>query len=60
MPGDEYRLSRQEDGRWEKRLGLDHGRYKYKFIVDGEWVADPDNNERERNSYGTYDSILNL
>ena len=59
-PSKECRLSRLENGRWEKVLGLDHGRYKYKFIVDGEWVVDSINKEREQNQHGTFDSILSL
>jgi 1,4-alpha-glucan branching enzyme len=57
---EESRLSRLEDGRWEKRLSLASGRYKYKFIVDGEWVLDSQNSEREQNSFGTFDSIISL
>ncbi len=59
-PSDEYRLSRLDGGRWEKKLGLKAGRYRYKFIVDGEWVVDANNTEREQNQYGTFDSILSL
>ena len=57
---DESRLSRLDGGQWEKRLGLNPGRYKYKFVVDGEWTLDAQNNEREQNSFGTFDSIINL
>ncbi|MDO8525250.1 MAG: AAA family ATPase [Candidatus Omnitrophota bacterium] len=58
--GEENRLSRTPDGRWEKSLGLASGRYKYKFIVDGEWVLDSQNSERIQNAFGTFDSIINL
>jgi chromosome partitioning protein len=57
---DSSRLSRLEDGRWEKKLGLAPGRYKYKFVVDGEWLLDSENSAREQNSFGTFDSIINL
>ena len=57
---DESRLSRLDGGQWEKKLGLNPGRYKYKFVVDGEWTLDAQNNEREQNSFGTFDSIINL
>ena len=57
---EESRLSRLESGRWEKQVGLPAGRYKYKFVVDGEWVLDAQNAEREQNSYGTFDSIIQL
>ncbi len=57
---EDYRLSRLEDGRWEKKLGLNPGRHKYKFIIDGEWVQDSQNSEREQNSFGTFDSVISL
>lgn len=57
---DDNRLSRLEDGKWEKRMSLVPGRYKYKFIVDGEWALDSENLEREANSFGTFDSIIKL
>jgi chromosome partitioning protein len=57
---DESRLSRLEDGRWVKKIGLEPGRYRYKFVVDGEWTTDQQNNEREQNAFGTFDSIIKL
>ncbi|WP_211618630.1 M28 family peptidase [Pseudidiomarina aestuarii] len=33
-------LKRGEGG-WEARIKLPQGRYLYKFIVDGRWIADP-------------------
>ena len=57
---DGVRLARFDDGRWEKKMGLPPGRYKYKFVVDGEWVVDTQNGEREQNSFGTFDSIIKL
>ncbi len=54
------RLSRTPDGRWEKSVGLSSGRYKYKFVIDGEWVLDAKNNERVQNAFGTFDSIIAL
>ena len=57
---DESRLSKLNEGRWEKKLQLSSGRYKYKFVVDGEWVLDSQNTEREPNTFGTFDSIINL
>lgn len=59
-PTEENRLSRLEGGKWQKKIGLNPGRYKYKFVVDGEWIADTANNEREQNSFGTFDSVINL
>jgi 1,4-alpha-glucan branching enzyme len=57
---DESRLARREDGSWEKRMELLPGIYRYQFVVDGEWTLDSKNQERERNLFGTFDSIINI
>lgn len=54
------KLSRLGDGRWEKKFTLSPGKYRYKFVVDGEWVLDSLNQDKEQNPYGTYDSVKNL
>ena len=57
---DESRLSRMSEERWEKKVALSSGRYRYKFVVDGEWVLDSQNAEREPNTFGTFDSVIKL
>jgi chromosome partitioning protein len=57
---EDNKLSRLSDGKWEKRVGLQPGRYKYKFVIDGEWTLDSENSEREINAFGTFDSIVKL
>ncbi len=57
---DDSRLAKLEGGRWEKKVGLAPGRYKYKFVVDGEWILDTSNIDREQNAFGTFDSIVKL
>ena len=57
---DASRLSNQGDGRWEKSFVLTPGKYRYKFVVDGEWILDSLNQEKEQNPYGTYDSVKKL
>jgi 1,4-alpha-glucan branching enzyme len=49
-----------EDGLWEKRLMLPIGRHEYKFIVDGNWVHDPDARENVPNSFGSLNSVLEV
>jgi ATPases involved in chromosome partitioning len=51
------RLDKLEDGSWQKELTLTPGKYRYKFVVDGEWVLDSQNEEKEQNPFGTYDSV---
>ncbi|HSO88624.1 MAG TPA: glycogen-binding domain-containing protein [Draconibacterium sp.] len=54
---DGYRMSRQ-NGKWILPLFLNHGKYTYKFIVDDQWILDPDNKLFEENEYGTDNSVL--
>jgi hypothetical protein len=57
---DESRLARFDNGKWEKTVNLSPGRYRYKFVVDGEWILDSRNSKTEPNPFGTLDSIINL
>lgn len=50
------KMEKVEQG-WEIRLDLAPGRYEYKFIVDGNWMHDPDNKEKIRNQHDTFNSI---
>jgi hypothetical protein len=43
---------------WKLTLQLPAGIYEYKFIVDGEWITDPENNFKVPNPHQTYNSIL--
>jgi len=57
---EESRLAKLEDGKWVKKMGLEPGRYRYKFVVDGEWTVDNENKDREQNAFGTFDSVIKL
>ncbi len=52
------RLARLETGEWGGHFTLNKGQYRYKFLVDDTWVADPSNPACEKNIFGTADSIL--
>lgn len=53
-------LWQKEEGVWQKRVFLGPGRYRYKFVVDGQWVTDPANDIIESNPYGDADSVLEI
>jgi hypothetical protein len=57
---DESRLARIENGCWEKRVTLPQGRYRYKFVIDGEWTEDSKNEAREINAFGSFDSVMEI
>jgi len=54
-----FEMNRVEDG-WALRLNLEAGRYEYKFIVDGEWMHDPNNPETVTNRYRTLNSVYEI
>jgi len=57
---DESSRMEKSNGRWTKRLNLDKGKYRYRFVVDGNWSSDPANPLTQPNSYGTLDSLLEV
>ena len=48
------------NGIWQKMLTLAPGRYRYRYIVDGCWKADPMNIFTEPSPYGDLDSVVEL
>jgi len=48
------------DGIWQIVIPIIKGTFRYKFIVDGEWQLDPFHPAQKENSYGTYDSFLEI
>ncbi|MDH4077988.1 MAG: isoamylase early set domain-containing protein, partial [Acidimicrobiia bacterium] len=43
---------------WKKTLQLAPGRYRYRFVIDGEWHSDPHNAVVEPSPFGGVDSVL--
>lgn len=52
-----HRLHRTEDG-WAIETQFKPGRYLYKFVVDGNWLPDPANENRESDGYGGFNSVV--
>ena len=50
-------MNKVPDG-WELHAQLPPGRYEYKFIVEGEWMHDPENPEKVKNEHQTFNSVL--
>ena len=48
------------NGMWNKSVVIPHGRYEYKFLVDGQWEEDPQNDQTCLNGFGTYNNVFNL
>lgn len=47
-----------ENNAWRITLPLVGGKHQYKFIVDGEWMVDPNNPIQERDWQGNVNSVL--
>ena len=54
------RMKKSDDGIWTAGVELTSGRYEYKFIVDGEWKLDPENNQTVANGFGSLNSVKQL
>ncbi len=46
------------EGKWAKELTLPPGRYEYRFVVDGQWVDDPNAKESVPNLHGSVNAVL--
>ncbi|MFZ2641773.1 MAG: glycogen-binding domain-containing protein [Verrucomicrobiia bacterium] len=51
---------RRTDGVWKITLDLRPGTYQYKFLVDGEWVNDPNNVRTTPNQFGSLNNVLEV
>jgi len=60
--GESIRLTRKRGkykGRFATALSLEPGQFEYKFLIDGNWICDPDKG-RVPNVFGTDNSLLNV
>jgi 1,4-alpha-glucan branching enzyme len=48
----------ETNGEWRTRVQLNQGRHQYQFVVDGKWIADPDNPNRQDNATGPKNSVV--
>ena len=53
-------LEVRDDGSWTKFLPLEAGRYEYKLVVGGRWIADPLNPRQAPNNVGSVNSVLEV
>lgn len=48
------------DGAFFARLPLGPGRYRYRYVIDGQWLRDPANPYMEQNPYGEMNSVIEV
>jgi chromosome partitioning protein len=58
----EYLQFSESQGRqlWHKTIQLRPGSYEYKYLVDGLWVVDPENDKTVEDSYGGVNSVIRI
>ena len=50
-------LKKQKDGCYVANVPVNKECFEYKFLVDGQWVVDPDHSQWAMNPYGTPNSL---
>ncbi|MCP4650759.1 MAG: AAA family ATPase [PVC group bacterium] len=60
QPSSDTTLELTDPGIWTRKVFLSPGHYRYKFIVDGQWITDPENNNIETDIIGNSNSILEI
>ncbi len=53
-------LKKDKEGYWKISLPLSQGRYEYRYIVDGNWTNAQDQLEAVPNSFGTWNTVLQI
>lgn len=53
-------LVQMGNGRWKGELAIAPGRHEYLFVVDGQWLPDPNAKESAQNPYGGKNSVLTV
>lgn len=57
---DDACLMEPDNGVWRKKIRLSSGQYRYRFVIDGKWVDDPANPDKEDNPFGGLNSLLTV
>ena len=51
-------MEKYKNGVWKKTTMLFPGTYEYRFMVDGQWKNDPNNNQTRVNRFGTNNNFI--
>ncbi len=54
-----FKMNKVADG-WELTLNMKPGVYTYRFIVDGHWMEDPHNDNKVKNEFDEYNSVIDI
>jgi chromosome partitioning protein len=50
----------EKAGEWRMCMPLNPGRYRYRLVVDGRWVTDPNNQYVETNQFGELNNVVEI
>ena len=53
-------LVKKGNGRWVGDVAVLPGKYEYLFVVDGQWLPDPNARETVQNPFGGQNSVLTV
>lgn len=53
-------INRGRPGEFYTSLPLPRGRYRYRFVVDGKWMTDPNNKYVEVNQFGELNNVIEV
>jgi len=59
-PGSTALKHEDDNGSFGVTLDLEPGRYRYRYVIDGQWIQDPHNTYVESNPYGELDSVVEV
>jgi chromosome partitioning protein len=59
-PGEAFLKGPGKTGMWRTSIRLRPGEYQYRFVVDGEWMTDPENPEWVPSPFGGRNSIVRV
>jgi len=48
------------NGLWKVEVPLPPGRHEYRFVVDGQWISDPNARDSAPNPHGESNSVINV
>ena len=57
-PTGKQMLDKKNTGVYTTTVKLAPGTYQYKFVIDGTWCADPENENSVKNDQGTFNSVV--
>lgn len=59
-PNEAFMYDSDGNGLWQRVIPLKNGRHRYKYVVDGEYIVDPNNPSTEADEIGTPYSLVEI